>query len=66
VIYDPKIVKQLTVKDFDSFQDHRVMLTEDIDPIMGNMLTSLTGQKWKGETILKFEGIFELPFPPKT
>jgi hypothetical protein len=56
VIYDPKIVKQLTVKDFDSFQDHRVVLTEDIDPIMGNMLTSLTGQKWKGEKRIK---IFE-------
>ena len=49
VITDPKIVKQLAVKDFDYFMDHRVVITEETDPILGNMLTALTGHKWKGE-----------------
>lgn len=52
MIADPKIVKQLGIKDFDNFQDHRSVLTEEIDPILGNMLTMLTGQKWKG--LLKY------------
>jgi cytochrome P450 family 9 len=52
IITDPKIVKQLAVKEFDNFQDHRVVLNEEIDPILGSMLTMLTGQKWKGENVL--------------
>lgn len=47
-IRDPKIIKQLAVKDFDYFMDHRVVITEDIDPMFGKMLTALTGQRWKG------------------
>jgi len=46
-IRDPKIVKHLAVKDFDHFSDHRVLIKEDIDPLVGKLLTSLTGQKWK-------------------
>lgn len=47
-VTDPKLVKQMAVKDFDYFMDHRVVINEEIDPIIGNMLTALTGQKWKG------------------
>lgn len=46
-IMDPKLVKLLTVKDFEYFQDHRVVITEDIDPMFGKLLTAMTGQKWK-------------------
>lgn len=53
-IFDPKIVKQLGVKDFDSFQDHQVFITEDIDPLLGKLLTVITGQRWKGEFSLLF------------
>lgn len=48
-IRDPKIVKQLAVKDFDYFSDHRVIITEDIDPWFGKILISLQGQRWKGK-----------------
>lgn len=47
LIRDPQIIKQLTVKDFDKFMDHRVLITEDIDPLFGKNLVSLTGDKWK-------------------
>ncbi|XP_070502406.1 probable cytochrome P450 9f2 [Chironomus tepperi] len=47
LIRDPQIIKQLTIKDFDHFMDHRVLITEDIDPLFGKNLVSLTGDKWK-------------------
>lgn len=37
----------MAVKDFDHFSDHQVIITEDIDPIFGKLLTAMTGQKWK-------------------
>jgi hypothetical protein len=40
----------MAVKDFDYFMDHRSVITEDIDPIIGNLLTAMTGQKWKGKS----------------
>jgi hypothetical protein len=49
IVRDPQLIKQLTVKDFDSFTDHRVLVTEDIDVLFGKSLISLKGQKWKGE-----------------
>lgn len=47
LVRDPKLIKQLCVKDFDYFMDHRIILTEDIDKMMGNTLFVLQGQKWK-------------------
>ena len=47
LIKDPQIIKQLTVKDFDHFTDHRVVITEDMDPLFGKTLLNLRGQKWK-------------------
>jgi cytochrome P450 family 9 len=58
IITDPKLVKHLAVKDFESFQDHRGVITEDIDPILGSMLTALTGQKWKGGVSFENLSIF--------
>lgn len=40
-------MKQLAVKDFEYFTDHRVIITEEIDPMFGKSLVSLKGQKWK-------------------
>lgn len=48
VVRDPKLLKRLAVKDFDSFLDHKMLLSEDVDPLFGRALFSLTGQKWKG------------------
>ena len=45
---DPKIIKQLAVKEFDHFMDHRTLVTEDMDPLVGNVLFSIKGQKWRG------------------
>ncbi|XP_059610586.1 probable cytochrome P450 9f2 [Phlebotomus argentipes] len=47
LIFDPDILKRLAVKEFESFPDHRVFFSEDFDPLFGNSIFSLTGQKWK-------------------
>ncbi|KAJ8926643.1 hypothetical protein NQ314_020977 [Rhamnusium bicolor] len=47
VIKDPELLKQVTVKDFDHFTDHRSIIPEDADPLMGKNLFALKGQKWR-------------------
>jgi cytochrome P450 family 9 len=49
IVRDPQLIKKMTVKDFDYFMDHRVVVTEDFDVLFGKSLISLQGQKWKGE-----------------
>lgn len=51
LVRDPQLLKKMTVKDFDYFMDHKVIISEDLDALFGKALISLTGQKWKGETI---------------
>jgi cytochrome P450 family 9 len=41
------LIKQITVKDFDHFVDHRRFFSEDTDPMWGKNLFNLTGQKWR-------------------
>lgn len=48
-IRDPEIIKRLTIKEFDSFMDHRLVLSEEAEPLFAKALFGLTGQKWKGE-----------------
>lgn len=48
LVRDPQLIKQMAVKDFDYFMDHRVIISEDVDALFGKALISLTGQKWKG------------------
>lgn len=47
IVRDPKLLKKLTVKDFDSFADHKLFLSEEVDPLFGKALFSLQGQKWR-------------------
>ena len=47
MVKDPAIIKQLAVKEFDSFLDHQVILSEEADPLFGKALFSLRGQKWR-------------------
>ncbi|KAG5671506.1 hypothetical protein PVAND_001700 [Polypedilum vanderplanki] len=47
IIRDPQLIKRMTVKDFDFFTDHRVIITENNDILLGKSLISLCGQKWK-------------------
>lgn len=48
MVRDPKLIKQLAVKDFDYFMDHRTLINEDMDPLFGKALFSIKGQKWRG------------------
>lgn len=43
MIRDPELIKKITVKDFDSFMNHRVVISEDNEPIFGKNLLSLKG-----------------------
>ncbi|CAO1441593.1 unnamed protein product [Diamesa hyperborea] len=47
MVRDPKIIKQLAVKEFDHFMDHRQLITEEMDPLFGKALFSIRGQKWR-------------------
>ncbi|XP_059612264.1 probable cytochrome P450 9f2 [Phlebotomus argentipes] len=47
MIKDPDLVKVIAVKEFDHFQDHKSVITEEIDVLFGNSLISLKGQKWR-------------------
>lgn len=43
VIKDIELLKQITVKDFDHFTDHRSFLPEKTDPLWSNNLFALKG-----------------------
>lgn len=46
-VRDLQLLKQLTVKEFDHFTDHRVIFDTEMDSLMGNVLVALTGKKWR-------------------
>ncbi|KAJ3645297.1 hypothetical protein Zmor_022963 [Zophobas morio] len=46
LLKDPDLIKQITVKDFDHFVDHRSFISEDIEPLWAKNLFALTGKKW--------------------
>lgn len=48
VIRDPHLIKQLAVKEFDHFVDHKFMLDGDHSSLFGRALFNLRGQKWRG------------------
>ncbi|KAL1509581.1 hypothetical protein ABEB36_004293 [Hypothenemus hampei] len=47
LLKDPELIKQITIKDFDHFTDHRGFVNPEADPLWPNNLVALTGQKWK-------------------
>lgn len=47
VIRDPELLKQLTVKDFDHFEDHRPHIDDKTDELFGNSLFFMKGEKWR-------------------
>uniref|UniRef100_A0A6M2DMD3 Putative cytochrome n=1 Tax=Xenopsylla cheopis TaxID=163159 RepID=A0A6M2DMD3_XENCH len=47
LIRDPELVKQMGTKDFDHFMDHNFFIDETTDPLLGNMMIVMRGQKWK-------------------
>ncbi|KAK4874173.1 hypothetical protein RN001_013533 [Aquatica leii] len=46
-IRDPELIKQIMIKDFEHFVDHRQIMTEECEPLWGKNLLSLKGDKWK-------------------
>ncbi|CAO1329600.1 unnamed protein product [Diamesa tonsa] len=47
IIRDLEIMKLIWIKHFDHFTDHIDAVNEDMDPLQGNSLILLKGQKWK-------------------
>ncbi|KAH0999931.1 hypothetical protein HUJ04_008167 [Dendroctonus ponderosae] len=47
IIKDSELLKQITVRDFDHFTDHRTFVDADVDPLWAGNLFALTGQTWK-------------------
>lgn len=44
---DAEIIKQITVKDFDSFVNHDKSFNDEIDKISGKMLFALVDDEWR-------------------
>ena len=44
---DPELIKQIAIKDFDHFVNHRTQIDENIDPMFGRGLVSMRDQRWK-------------------
>lgn len=44
---DPDVIRQLTVKDFDYFEDHRSFVDSNSDKLFGNSLFMLRGKRWR-------------------
>ncbi len=47
MISSPELVKQICIKDFDSFVDHRSIVDKDVDDLFAKVLIMLKGEKWK-------------------
>jgi cytochrome P450 family 6 len=47
LIRDPELVKNILVKDFQTFMDHIISFDEKFDPLFGNSLPALKGQRWR-------------------
>ena len=46
-VRDPELIKQITVKEFDHFVNHRIKIDENIEPMFGRGLFSMRDQRWK-------------------
>lgn len=47
IVRDPNVLKQLTIKDFDYFENHRTFLDERGDILFGNSLFLMRSEKWR-------------------
>lgn len=48
IIRDPDIIKQITIKDFEHFLDHRPFIAQiQNEPLFGKSLIMLNGQRWR-------------------
>nr|WET52702.1 cytochrome P450 [Phaedon brassicae] len=47
VVKDPDLIKEITVKAFDNFADHRDLMPAEADPLWGKNLFQLKGEDWR-------------------
>uniref|UniRef100_A0A182KH02 Cytochrome P450 n=1 Tax=Anopheles christyi TaxID=43041 RepID=A0A182KH02_9DIPT len=47
VVRDLELVKQICIKDFDHFVNHRIELDEDHDPLFGRALFAMRDSRWR-------------------
>lgn len=47
LLRDPELIKQIGVKDFEHFTDHLRFADVDADPLWGNGLFALEGERWR-------------------
>lgn len=47
LVKDVDILRQITIKDFDNFEDHDALVDSRNDTLLGNTLILLDGQKWR-------------------
>ncbi|KAK5641859.1 hypothetical protein RI129_010406 [Pyrocoelia pectoralis] len=68
IIRDLDLIKNITVKDFETFPEHRTFVTEDVDPLFGRSLFAMKGgSRWQTMratlsptfTSRKLKGMFE-------
>ncbi|KZC05574.1 Cytochrome P450 9e2 [Dufourea novaeangliae] len=57
LLRDTDIIKSITVKNFETFSEHRSFADKKLDPLLGGMLFLLTGNEWK-ETRTQLTPIF--------
>ncbi|CAO1343924.1 unnamed protein product [Diamesa tonsa] len=46
-IRDPELIRQISIKDFDHFVNHRSVFDENVDKLFGRSLFILRDQKWR-------------------
>lgn len=47
IIRDPELIKQIGIKEFDHFVNHRTFVSEDNDPLLGRSLFVMRGDRWR-------------------
>lgn len=47
LIRDPEVYKQISIKGFDSFEDHKFIIDSEVDSLFGQTLFLMKGEKWR-------------------
>ncbi|XP_070151623.1 cytochrome P450 9e2-like [Polyergus mexicanus] len=47
LLRDPELIKEVLVKDFEIFHDHRSFVDESLDPLFSKNIFSLRGDRWR-------------------
>ncbi|OAD56683.1 Cytochrome P450 9e2 [Eufriesea mexicana] len=47
LLRDPELIRDVSIKNFDHFTDHRSIISEDADPMFSKNVFSLRGERWR-------------------